>query len=230
MYLQDANDNVVPGRRNGNAYRRRSVPTRTVILDAARKILKRVPYEAFSLLDVAEESGFSRRTIYNQFADKIDLYRTSRESLMRELGFSVPTSIEIDLPIEEALRVYFKKIVDIMGDERNTDLMSSIIRDGETHEWLPQLYKQQVVQPIKRTLELFLYHARSEGRLASGDISRVAENVINMLYAIAAPVPMLKTITGSSASDMDDAIETVVSSLLVRCDARTECKTHSYAA
>ncbi len=55
---------------------RRRLRTRQKLLDAARRVIARMGYEAAGVLDITEEADVSKGTFYLHFKDKEDLTRT----------------------------------------------------------------------------------------------------------------------------------------------------------
>lgn len=193
----------------------RRPPSRTVILAVARRLLRDRSYEQFCLGEVAEQAGLSRRTIYNQFVDKDDLYRTSREALFAEVGGMIPARIDGGLPLAMGLKGFALEVTKALSSEGYADLTGSLIRDGRVHGWLDENYERFVTEPIRQAIEIFLYAKRDEGSFECSNVQDAAALFMHLLQSVAAP----RTIVGRSsvASFPNDIqIEAIVRSFLIQ--------------
>ena len=86
----------------------RSVRSRSLVIDAARRVFLQDGYRGTTLERVAEEAGIAKRTIYNLYADKDALFRTtilSAIDIADEFAQSLATEVRqvedpaIQLPI-----------------------------------------------------------------------------------------------------------------------------------
>lgn len=90
---------------------RRKERTRQRILDAARKVIGKMGYEAVSVLDITEEADVSKGTFYLHYKDKEDLASTLLMQGFKELRDYInehtgkKTSA---LEIREAMRIVFR--------------------------------------------------------------------------------------------------------------------------
>ena len=92
-------------------HERRKRRTRQKLLDAARRVIARVGYEAVSVLDITEEADVSKGTFYLHFKDKEDLTRTlimaGFDALRAELKAAIGPGQSRD-DLQEELEVVFR--------------------------------------------------------------------------------------------------------------------------
>lgn len=166
------------------------IPPRRSIIAAARCLLREQSYGELGLEDVAREAGVSRRTIYNQFMDKADLYRATRDAIMSELSQLLPQSIDNQRELDAALCEFAEQAVAALSSQANSDLVSSLMRDRHKEAWLGTAYERQVIEPLRRTVEVYLYAQQHKGELSCEDVAAAANGFVNLIQTVASPVPV----------------------------------------
>ncbi|MFC6928903.1 TetR/AcrR family transcriptional regulator [Actinomadura yumaensis] len=89
-----------PGRRRGMPEKRRA------IMQAARVVFGREGYSRASVDTIADEAGVSKRTIYNHFADKEDLFHS----------VAMEGAHQVTEAIAQIMERHLRKIVDLRDD------------------------------------------------------------------------------------------------------------------
>lgn len=189
MYIVHAEEVNAPARGGVHTMGGR-IPPRRSIIAAARRLLRDQSYGELGLEDVAREAGVSRRTIYNQFMDKADLYRATRDAIVSELSQLLPQSINDQREFSTALCEYAEQAITALSSQANSDLVSSLMRDRHKEAWLGAAYERQVIEPLRRTVAVYLYAQQHKGELICEDVVGAANGFVSLIQTIAAPVPV----------------------------------------
>jgi len=157
---------------------------RIEILDAVRLTLRSGSYEALSMEQVAARSAISRRTLYNLFTDKDDLYRTSCEQLLREVADKVTDEIPEKMSAADGMRFFVAACMEVYDNEAARDLVSSVVRDGTRQRWLVEGYHREVHDRLVRASENFLLKKSRHSPLAPGVPRYVGEQVVCVVKSL----------------------------------------------
>lgn len=158
---------------------------RTKILEAARAALVAGSFQSFSMEDVARRAGLTRRSVYNLFVDKNELYRVSRTELIHGLSESVIDTIPPAMTIPDGLRFYLEGAYQLMSDPRNLEIIASIERDDDLQPWLALDYRRYIRTPLLRTCELYILTRTWQRRSESGKALAIAEQLLAIVDAAA---------------------------------------------
>ncbi len=203
MLVATASESFAP------ATRVRPHVTRAAILDAARALFRDRSWDAVSMEAIASRSGFSRRTVYNQFVDCEELYRASREGLLHEVATRLPLEVDPNVAPAEALRLFCDRVAAALSDSSHVELLSSMVRDGWSNEWLLQDYQRWVRGPIMRTLEVYFHDLKARNGLTSLDVRRAALHLLAGIEAIAVTprmVPGMTPVSDAPAEQIEDMV------------------------
>jgi AcrR family transcriptional regulator len=157
---------------------------RATILDAVRHTLRTSSYEAFSMEEIAARALVTRRTLYNQFTNKDELYRSSCEALLIAVGSIVTDDIPERLPPEDGLRFFVERCMEVYGSEAALDLILSVVRDGKSQPWLVQAYHREVHNRLVRACENFILRQPDRTSMAPGVPLYVGEQLVGIVKAL----------------------------------------------
>jgi TetR/AcrR family transcriptional regulator, mexJK operon transcriptional repressor len=158
----------------------RVIRSRAAIIAAATTLFLRDGYAATTMDDIAEAAGVSKRTVYNNFADKDALFR---EVVMAAVGiaetFAADAAAELadpdDLPA--ALYALARRLAARATDPRVVQLRRLLI--GEAHRFpdLAAEYYRLAPGRVMATLATALEQLDRRGRLQVPDAQRAAEQL-----------------------------------------------------
>src|ERR1700751_5101067 len=97
MRLRKGLHGAVPAARRGRS--------REAIVDAAQGLFLRRGFGSVSMDELADAAGLARRTLYNQFASKEEIFREMLLRVSRQLESALPPGIETQGEVEEVLRL-----------------------------------------------------------------------------------------------------------------------------
>lgn len=154
-------------------------PTRERILAAARAMLRTHGYASFTMEGVALESGLTRRTLYNQFADRDALYQASRAGLLDDFEGRLPREIMAVGDPLIAVERFLALALEALAEPAHVELARSAAFDESVFPWIARLYEDRVRRPLREAVGRYLALLGLSGAGAS---SR-ADDLIAMLLA-----------------------------------------------
>lgn len=198
---------------------RHNVPGR--ILGVVREILRREPGLRLNMVEVAEASGFSRRTLYNHFPNAEALYRASQQAIVLELCDLMSEEIPRDLPPELGLYGFVREVTELYVSDSFQELLVVMLREDMGGEPLSGTYLRRIRQPLARVAETYLLYQRLRGDFLSADVQAAAEQLIGMIEGLTVTPRILK-IDKLIAPIDEEAIRFVVNTFLAaHCKPRT---------
>ena len=90
---------------NGVGSKARRGDSRTAIIEAAERLFLERGFGSVSMDELAEAAGVARRTLYNQFASKEEIFREMLQRVSGQLEHALPPGIETQGNVEEVLRL-----------------------------------------------------------------------------------------------------------------------------
>lgn len=178
------------------------------IVQAARSRLLANPGGCFTVQDIADATGLSRRAVYNHFACPEALYQAALHELVSELGERIGVDLPREFPPARAIHDFVRFAADLLSCEINLTVWRAIIRDGAAQPWLAGTYVRLVREPLTRTVELYLLRRR----IGRDDPQRAAEQLIGMIEAASVTPRLLRSDSGPVS---EAEVGFIVSSFLV---------------
>ena len=112
--------------------KRQILRNRTVILRSARELFHKKGFYGTTMEDIAQHSGFDRRTIYNHFKNKEDVFAALISSILTGIDAVFNNiSAEIGSPLDK-LRELVLSLLDLYID--NSQLLNIFMSEYETNE------------------------------------------------------------------------------------------------
>lgn len=148
------------------------------ILEAVRKVLRSGSYETLSMEEIAATASTTRRTLYNLFLDKDEIYRSSCERLLKEVSEAVTDEIPENMTPNDGMRFFISSCLEIYSTTAAADLLLTIVRDGSQHPWLVQAYNKEVHDRLVRTCENYVLKQCRHAPLAPGVPRYIGEQLV----------------------------------------------------
>lgn len=108
---------------------------REAILRAAVEEFRSAGYESTSMDRIAAAAGVSKRTVYNHFPSKDELFGLTLEHLWESSAASEDLAYRADLPLDKQLRQLLMQKLELLGDPSFIDLarvaMAEVIHSPE---------------------------------------------------------------------------------------------------
>src|SRR5689334_20470079 len=131
-------DDHTPPRAPGAKIRRGE--SREVIIAGAEKLILERGYGAVSMDDLASAAGVARRTLYNQFASKEDIFREMLARLSRQLEHALPPGIETQGDVEEVLRLIAQALVKLHRRPEYLGFFRIALSDSGQFPWIGEAF------------------------------------------------------------------------------------------
>src|SRR5436305_1912077 len=156
MKIRDLSDEAIPkARRNGS---------REAIVDAAERLFLERGFGAVSMDDLAEAAGVARRTLYNQFASKEELFRETLARLSSQLEDAFPPGIETQGDVEQVLHSIAQTILDLHARPSYLGFFRMVVADSRQFPWIADSFAA-VMDPMMERFARYLAHLTEMGAL-----------------------------------------------------------------
>lgn len=105
---------------------------RTIILRSARELFHKKGFYGTTMEDIADHSGFDRRTIYNHFKNKEDVFAALMSGILADIEDIFDEISELKGSSLDRLRDLVLKLLDLYID--NSQLLNIFMSEYETNE------------------------------------------------------------------------------------------------
>lgn len=164
--------------------RRSRRDNRAAILAAGRVLSARHGVAGITFDDIARETGLTRRTIYNHFANIDDLFTASMRLAIEQLCRDLPPSPAPEQPLA-ALERYVGDLLVFFGSARFAEVHRAVVLHSGAHPQLQQSLKSQIFEPLRQRLAAWL-----SGH-GVGAAERIAGDMVVLVHALAESAPLL---------------------------------------
>jgi TetR/AcrR family transcriptional regulator of autoinduction and epiphytic fitness len=157
---------------------------RQAIIQAAINEFRDNGFEITSMDKIAATAGVSKRTVYNHFPSKEELFAEILNQLWIRLTAEQETAYRPDLPLREQLRVLLKAKLQMMGDDNFLDLARVAIA-ATIHS--PERAQDMVARMGEREegLTVWIRAAQADGRLKTIAPDFAAQQLHGLLKSFA---------------------------------------------
>jgi AcrR family transcriptional regulator len=114
--------------------------------------------------ELAAAAGVARRTLYNQFASKEEIFRAMLANLSRQLEDAFPPGIETQGDVENVLRVVAQVILNLHKNAEYLGFLRMVVADSRQFPWIAQEFAA-VMDPQTERLTRLLAHLTAVGVL-----------------------------------------------------------------
>jgi len=154
--------------------------SREAIVDAAGGLFLQRGFGAVSMDDLAEAAGVARRTLYNQFASKEEIFREMLLRVSRQLENAFPPGIETRGDVEDVLRVIARVILELHKNPEYLGFLRMVVADSRQFPWIADEFAA-VMNPQTERLTRFIAHLSAIGILACRNPVLAAHQFMGML-------------------------------------------------
>lgn len=156
------------------------LPPRQALITAARLELRSRPANEISMQRVADRAGLSRRTLYNQFADRNRLFEALIEELLRDIESS-SNILLIGNSLDDLLLGFCRQLMASVEREAHRELLE-IVAKGEIKQ-ASILYRLRVRDPLAVMLERRLLKMAMNGLPMISDIGGEIDRLFDLITA-----------------------------------------------
>ena len=114
--------------------------------------------------ELAEAAGVARRTLYNQFASKEEIFREMLLRVSGQLERAFPPGIETQGDVEEVLRLIARMILKLHENPGYLGFLRMVVADARQFPWIAEEFAA-VMEPQTERLTRYLAHLTAIGAL-----------------------------------------------------------------
>jgi TetR/AcrR family transcriptional regulator, regulator of autoinduction and epiphytic fitness len=138
--------------------------SREAIVDAAERLFLERGFGAVSMDDLAETAGVARRTLYNQFASKEEIFRETLLRVSDQLEGVLPPGIETQGDVEDVLRLVSRAILELHRRPGYLGFFRMVVADSRQFPWIAEAFAA-VMEPLMERFARYLAHLTAMGVL-----------------------------------------------------------------
>jgi TetR/AcrR family transcriptional regulator, regulator of autoinduction and epiphytic fitness len=139
-------------------------PSREAIVAAAERLFLERGFGSVSMDELAETAGVARRTLYNQFASKEEIFREMLGRVSGQLEGAFPPGIETQGDVEEVLRLVARMILGLHRQPGYLGFLRMVVADSRQFPWIAEAFAA-VMEPQTERLTRYLAHLTALGIL-----------------------------------------------------------------
>ena len=138
--------------------------SREAIVQAAQRLFLQRGFGSVSMDELAEAAGVARRTLYNQFASKEEIFREMLVRVSGQLEHALPPGIETSGGVEEVLRRTAQAILDLHKQPEYLGFLRMVAADSRQFPWIAEAFAA-VMDPHTERLVRYLTQLTALGIL-----------------------------------------------------------------
>ncbi len=154
--------------------------SREAIVDAAARLFLDRGFGSVSMDELAMAAGVARRTLYNQFASKEEIFREMLLRVSRQLEHAFPPGIETQGDVEEVLRLIARVVVELHKNREYLGFLRMVVADARQFPWIAKEFAA-VMDPQTERLTRYLAHLTELGILTCRNPMMAAHQFMGIL-------------------------------------------------
>jgi TetR/AcrR family transcriptional regulator of autoinduction and epiphytic fitness len=154
--------------------------SRDAIVQAAQRLFLQRGFGSVSMDELAESAGVARRTLYNQFASKEEIFREMLLRVSGQLEDAFPIGIETRGDVENVLRLIARVILDLHKNPEYLGFLRMVVADSRHFPWIAEEFAA-VMEPQTERLIRYLAHLDAMGILDCRNPTLAAHQFTGML-------------------------------------------------
>ena len=129
--------------------------SREAIVEAAERLFLGRGFGSVSMDELAEAAGVARRTLYNQFASKEEIFREMLLRVSRQLEAAFPPGIETQGDVEDVLRLIAQVILDLHKHPEYLGFLRMVVADSRQFPWIAEEFAAVMNPQTERLTHFF---------------------------------------------------------------------------
>jgi TetR/AcrR family transcriptional regulator, regulator of autoinduction and epiphytic fitness len=166
-----SNEAVVKARGGGS---------REAIVEAAERLFLERGFGSVTMDELAEAAGVARRTLYNQFASKEEIFREMLLRVSAQLETAFPPGVETQGDVEDVLRLVARMILELHKNPEYLGFLRMVVADSRQFPWIAEEFAA-VMEPQTERLVRYLVHLTAMGILDCRNPMLAAHQFMGML-------------------------------------------------
>ena len=154
--------------------------SREAIIGAAERLFLERGFGSVNMDELAGAAGVARRTLYNQFASKEEIFREMLLRVASQLEHAFPPGIETQGNVEEVLRLIARAILGLHKQPEYLGFLRMVVADARQFPWIAEEFAA-VMDPLTERLARYLDHLTTMGILDCRNPMLAAHQFMGML-------------------------------------------------
>src|ERR1700754_3944331 len=125
---------------NESGQRPRRGGSREAIVEAAERLFLERGFGSVSMEGLAEAAGVARRTLYNQFSSKEEIFREMLLRVSGQLEDAFPSGVETQGDVEDVLRVVARMILELHKHPEYLGFLRMGVADSRQFPWMAEAF------------------------------------------------------------------------------------------
>jgi TetR/AcrR family transcriptional regulator, regulator of autoinduction and epiphytic fitness len=130
--------------------------------------------------ELAEAAGVARRTLYNHFSSKEEIFREMLLRVSGQLEDAFPSGVETQGDVEDVLRLVARMILELHKHPEYLGFLRMVVADSRQFPWIAEEFAT-VMDPQTERLVRYLAHLTALGILDCRNPMLAAHQFIGML-------------------------------------------------
>ena len=162
-----------------------NLKTKYKFINAAKTLFVRKGYDDTTMIDIAEEAGLSRRTLYSYFESKVEVFQavvnSEVEKILTQLSEIAKQNMPVQQKIVEFIFGYFRLVKETV--DRNGTLRSGFFRNV----WGLEHFRKAFDLKQKQMLQDIISEGKTSGVFDVVSVRRTTEIMHNCMRGFEAP-------------------------------------------
>ena len=154
--------------------------SREAIVAAAQRLFLARGFGAVSMDELAEAAAVARRTLYNQFQSKEEIFREMLSRVSHQLEDAFPAGVETQGDVEDVLALIARTILDLHKQPEYLGFLRMVVADSRQFPWIAEEFAA-VMDPQTERLMRYLAHLTELGTLDCRNPLVAAHQFMGML-------------------------------------------------
>ena len=189
--------------------------SREIIVDAAARLFLQRGFGSVSMDELALAAGLARRTLYNQFASKEEIFREMLVRVALQLEHAFPPGIETRGDVEDVLRLIGRMILDLHRNPEYLGFLRMVVADSRQFPWIAKEFAA-VMDPQTERFARYLAHLTDLSILNCQNPTLAAHQFMGIINEFSLWPLMTGRERAALASDKD-VLEEAIRMFLQRC-------------
>lgn len=178
---------------------------RTQIVHTAYRLFVDHGFSDVSIEQIADAARISRRTVYNKFLNKSDVYRAAFEPVLAELELAAMFDVPGADDPHEILHHYATTMRDLVDRPELIEMLRVLVHEAKRQRWLAHAYVTRFRLPIRRRFRADMARLIDSGRLPPRDVGLMADQFFATVLGLLI-LPRLLRLDGGSPPAAADAL------------------------
>ena len=131
--------------------------SREAIVEAAGRLFLARGFGSVSMDDLAAAAGVARRTLYNQFQSKEEIFREMLLGVSVQLEDAFPSGVETQGNVEDVLRLVARTILELHKRAEYLGFLRMVVADSRQFPWIAAEFATVMNPQTERLVRYFTY-------------------------------------------------------------------------